>query len=161
MVISTRKTTASSLLTAMLVIRNNGLANAANASVDHPLPWPLRLVTDTLSVEGDGRVTELPRKNRVLWEGKRWGSRSRAARQVTGRPGQWRHLVSTHRAAKDSLRRAGAPRATRGSPRRRCLPNPHRGRLHRNALWRGAHRPGGRSFHQGSLLWLRPVFSHL
>jgi uncharacterized repeat protein (TIGR01451 family) len=62
--------TASSELTATLVVRNNGLADAAGASVDHPLPWPLRLITGTLSVQGGGTTTELARDNRVLWEGK-------------------------------------------------------------------------------------------
>jgi uncharacterized repeat protein (TIGR01451 family) len=60
---------ASDELTATLVIRNDGLADALNATVDNPLPWPLRLITGTLSAEGGGTATELPWENRVLWQG--------------------------------------------------------------------------------------------
>jgi hypothetical protein len=52
-----------------LVVRNDGLVDAPNASLDNPLPWPLRLVTGTLSVDGGGTATELLWENRVLWKG--------------------------------------------------------------------------------------------
>jgi uncharacterized repeat protein (TIGR01451 family) len=52
-----------------LVVRNGGLDDAANASVDNPLPWPLRFITGTLSSGGVGMAIELPRENRVQWEG--------------------------------------------------------------------------------------------
>jgi uncharacterized repeat protein (TIGR01451 family) len=52
-----------------LVLRNEGLADTPDATVDNPLPWPLRLVTGTLSSGGVGLATELPGENRVRWEG--------------------------------------------------------------------------------------------
>jgi uncharacterized repeat protein (TIGR01451 family) len=52
-----------------LVIRNNGLADAVNASADNPLPWPLRVITGTLTSGGVGTATELLHKNRILWRG--------------------------------------------------------------------------------------------
>ncbi len=60
---------ASAEVTVTLVVRNDGLAAAPNVRVDNPLPWPLRLITGTFSVEGGGTVTELPWENRVLWDG--------------------------------------------------------------------------------------------
>jgi hypothetical protein len=52
-----------------LVLRNDGLDDALVASVDNPLPWPLRLITGTLSSGGVGTPTELPTENRILWQG--------------------------------------------------------------------------------------------
>jgi uncharacterized repeat protein (TIGR01451 family) len=60
---------ASTEVTVTLLVHNNGLADAPSASVDNPLPWPLRLITGTLSVDGGGTASELPWENRVLWEG--------------------------------------------------------------------------------------------
>jgi len=56
-------------LSVTLVVRNKGLADAPDASVDNALPWPLRLLTGTVSAGGMGLVTELPGQNRVRWEG--------------------------------------------------------------------------------------------
>lgn len=52
-----------------LVVRNDGLDDAHSVRVDNPLPWPMHLITGTLSSSGGGMATELPRENRVLWEG--------------------------------------------------------------------------------------------
>jgi hypothetical protein len=66
-----------------LVVRNSGHGDAPNVRVDNALPWPLRLITGTLShgdaaqSQGDakhsaygvGTATEFPRENRILWEG--------------------------------------------------------------------------------------------
>jgi uncharacterized repeat protein (TIGR01451 family) len=60
----------SSMVTIILVVRNDGLDDALVASVDNPLPWPLRLITGTLSSGGVGTPTELPTENRILWQGK-------------------------------------------------------------------------------------------
>jgi uncharacterized repeat protein (TIGR01451 family) len=60
---------ASTEVAVTLVGRNNGLADAPNASVDNPLPWPLRLITGTLSSHGVGTATERPQENRVAWQG--------------------------------------------------------------------------------------------
>jgi uncharacterized repeat protein (TIGR01451 family) len=60
----------SSIVTVILVVRNDGLDDALVASVDNPLPWPLRLITGTLSSGGVGTPTELPTENRILWQGK-------------------------------------------------------------------------------------------
>jgi uncharacterized repeat protein (TIGR01451 family) len=56
-------------LSVTLVVRNKGLADAPEAAVDNPLPWPLRLVMGTLSSGGVGVATELSEENRVRWEG--------------------------------------------------------------------------------------------
>jgi len=60
---------ASTEVLATLILRNDGLDDAPNVTVDNPLPWPLRLVTGTLSSGGVGLATEITRENRVLWEG--------------------------------------------------------------------------------------------
>jgi hypothetical protein len=52
-----------------LVLRNAGLTDALGASLDNPLPWPLRLVTGTISSGGIGIAEELPGKNRIRWQG--------------------------------------------------------------------------------------------
>jgi len=52
-----------------LVLRNTGLSDALDASVDAPLPWTMRLITGTLSVAGGGVATEWPAENRVQWAG--------------------------------------------------------------------------------------------
>jgi hypothetical protein len=51
-----------------LLLRNDGLVAAPDVSVDNPLPWPMRLITDTLEV-GSGTGTELVDENRIRWEG--------------------------------------------------------------------------------------------
>jgi uncharacterized repeat protein (TIGR01451 family) len=56
-------------VTVTLVVRNTGLADASDVRVDSPLPWPLRLITGTLTSGGVGTATELTWENRVLWEG--------------------------------------------------------------------------------------------
>jgi uncharacterized repeat protein (TIGR01451 family) len=61
---------ASSQVTATLVVRNVGIVDAGEASVNHPLPWPLRLVTGTLSAEGGGTATEWLWENRIEWRGR-------------------------------------------------------------------------------------------
>ncbi len=53
----------------IVVVRNDGLGDALDVSVDNPLPWPLRLITETLSSDGVGTATELPWGNRIRWEG--------------------------------------------------------------------------------------------
>jgi uncharacterized repeat protein (TIGR01451 family) len=60
---------ASTGVSVTLVLRNEGLDDARNVSVDNPLPWPLRLVTGTLSSGGVGLAEELLGENRVRWEG--------------------------------------------------------------------------------------------
>jgi uncharacterized repeat protein (TIGR01451 family) len=60
---------ASTAVAVTLVLHNSGPADAPDASVDHPLPWPLRLVTGTLSSSGVGLATEVSGKNRLRWEG--------------------------------------------------------------------------------------------
>lgn len=52
-----------------VVVSNTGLVDALDASLDDALPWPLRLVSETLSIDGPGAAQEFPRDNRVLWEG--------------------------------------------------------------------------------------------
>jgi uncharacterized repeat protein (TIGR01451 family) len=60
---------ASSEVAVTLVLRNAGLDDASHANIDNPLPWPLRLITGTLSAGGVGVATELPGENKILWEG--------------------------------------------------------------------------------------------
>jgi len=60
---------ASTEVAVTLVARNNGLADGSNVSVENPLPWPLRLITGTLSSHGVGTATERTQENRVSWQG--------------------------------------------------------------------------------------------
>jgi uncharacterized repeat protein (TIGR01451 family) len=52
-----------------LVLRNDGLEDALDVRVDNPLPWPLRLLTDTLALTGTAMTARLPAENRVQWRG--------------------------------------------------------------------------------------------
>jgi uncharacterized repeat protein (TIGR01451 family) len=63
------KAKASSEVAITLVARNSGLDDASAVSLDNPLPWPLRLITGTLSSQGVGTATERPQENRVAWQG--------------------------------------------------------------------------------------------
>jgi uncharacterized repeat protein (TIGR01451 family) len=60
---------ASSQVSVTLVVRNDGLADASDVNVNNPLPWTLRLITGTLSSGGVGTPIELPKENRVRWQG--------------------------------------------------------------------------------------------
>ena len=60
---------ASGQVTVTLVIRNHGLADAPNASVHNPLPWPLRLIKGQPRADEVDVVVELPWENEFLWEG--------------------------------------------------------------------------------------------
>jgi uncharacterized repeat protein (TIGR01451 family) len=53
-----------------LVVSNTGLVDTLDASLKDALPWPLHLISGTLSVDGPGTAQELPKENWVLWEGR-------------------------------------------------------------------------------------------
>ncbi len=59
----------SDTVTVTLIVRNDGLADAPHVHVDAPLPWSMRLLTDTLSVVGGGTATVWGEANRLQWEG--------------------------------------------------------------------------------------------
>ncbi len=50
-----------------LVLRNTGLTDTLAASLDNPLPWPMHLISGSLS--GGGVGTLLPEQDRVFWQG--------------------------------------------------------------------------------------------